>query len=142
MYLCSDKTIFIMEFEGVVLQVLPVFKTQTQRGEFVKQEVVFEQPGEFTRKVCVAFTGERIQSAAELKPGEKVKVSFNIESREWNGRWFTEARGWKIEKLQGAQPQYVAPQQPAAGYPVYSTPVPEAPRSEGAAPNEVDDVPF
>jgi len=128
-----------MEFEGVVLQVLPVFKTQTQRGEFVKQEVVFEQSGEYSRKVCVAFTGDRVQPASELKPGDKAKISFNVESREWNGRWFTEVRGWKIEK-QGAAQQYSAPQQPAAGYPVYSAPSSE--ETVGSSPSEVEDVPF
>lgn len=148
-----------MEFEGVVLQVLPVFKTNTQRGEFVKQEVVFEQPGEFSRKVCVAFTGDRVPQAQALNPGEKVKISFNIESREWNGRWFTEIRGWKLERLdaQGAAPQYGAPQppqygapqppqygtpQPSAGaYPVYSTPAAES-TSEGPTSNPVEDIPF
>ncbi len=140
-----------MEFEGIVLQVLPEFRTQTQRGEFVKQEVVFEQPGEFTRKVCVGFTGDRAATAAQLKPGEKVKISFNVESREWNGRWFTEVRGWKIEKPGQNYPQPqggATPLQPASnvqGYPTYANqPVEPSQPTKGpsSTPDEVDDLPF
>ncbi len=49
-----------MEFEGTVLKVLPVVKGTSQRGEWIKQEVVFELPGEFNRKLCVGFWGGRV----------------------------------------------------------------------------------
>lgn len=90
-----------MEFEALVIQLLPMVKGVSSRGEWVKQEVVFEQAGEFGRKVCVSFWGDKAQDAAELKPGEKVKVSANVESREHNGRWYTEVRAWKLAKEGG-----------------------------------------
>lgn len=92
-----------MEFEGVVHKVLPVVKGNGQRGEWVKQEVVFELPGEFNKKVCVGFWGDKAQDAGMLKEGEKIAVSINVESREYNGRWFTEARAWKMTRV-AAQP--------------------------------------
>ena len=58
-----------MEFEGTVWSVLPVVKGTSARGEWVKQEVVFEQPGEFSRKVCVSFWGDRAQEAGALQKG-------------------------------------------------------------------------
>ena len=48
-----------MEFEGTVYKVLPVVKGTSQRGEWMKQEVVFELPGEFNRKICVASGATR-----------------------------------------------------------------------------------
>lgn len=46
-----------MEFEGTVWRVLPLVKGTSARGEWMKQEVVFELPGEFNRKLCVGFWG-------------------------------------------------------------------------------------
>lgn len=91
-----------MEFEGSVIQLLPQVKGVSARGEWVKQEVIFEQTGEFGRKLCVSFWGDKAQDVAALKPGDKVKVAANVESREYNGRWYTEVRAWKIEKDQSA----------------------------------------
>ena len=59
-----------MEFEGTVYKVLPVVKGTSQRGEWMKQEVVFELPGEFNRKICVGFWGDKAQEAGTLRPGD------------------------------------------------------------------------
>lgn len=87
-----------MEFEGTVIGVLPVVKGTSQRGEWSKQEVVFELPGEFNRKICVGFWGDKALDAGSLKPGEVVTVSTNVESKEYNGRWYTEVRGWRMQR--------------------------------------------
>lgn len=119
-----------MEFEGIVYKVLPVVKGTSQRGEWIKQEVVFELPGEFSRKVCVGFWGDKAHDAGALKEGEKVSVSINVESREYNGRWFTEARAWKMSRVSAEPRQVPAPDMP---------PFPE----ESPYANEpADDLPF
>ncbi len=130
-----------MEFEGSVIQLLPQVKGVSARGEWVKQEVIFEQTGEFGRKLCVSFWGDKAQDVAALKPGDKVKVAANVESREYNGRWYTEVRAWKIEKDNPASasqsPDYGwgAPASPPAGdMPPVS---PEEPVKD-----EFDDLPF
>lgn len=92
-----------MDFEANVHMVLSPVKGQGARGEWTKQEVVFELPGEFNRKICVGFWNDRAPDAAALRPGDRVAVSINVESREYNGRWFTEARGWKLSRIE-AQP--------------------------------------
>ena len=122
-----------MEFKGLVYKVLPVVKGQGTRGEWVKQEVVFEQPDEFNRKLVVGFWGDKAQDAAALKPGEMVEVAVNLESREYNGRWYTEARAWKLTRAAAAQPAAPAmpdmPPMPTVEEPSYST-------------LEADDMPF
>ncbi len=87
-----------MEFEGVVHKIMPPVSGASARGTWTKQEVVFEMPAEFNKKACVSFWGDKVQEVAQLHPGDRVKVSFNIESREYNGRWFTELRAWRIVK--------------------------------------------
>ena len=120
-----------MEFEGTVYKVLPLVKGTSQRGEWMKQEVVFELPGEFNRKICVGFWGDKAHDAGALREGEKVAVSINVESREYNGRWFTEARGGKMTRA-AAQP----PMPDAVDMPPFAE---ESPAYSNAP---ADDLPF
>ncbi len=149
-----------MDLELTVNMLLPVVKGQSARGEWTKQEVIFEIPGEFSRKLCVGFWNDRAVDAAALRPGDRVALSVNIESREYNGRWYTEVRAWRMSKLDVAQQpnQAMGGGQPMAS----STPAATAAAQSGgyaaAAPvggnnmaatqetatsaDEVDDLPF
>lgn len=124
-----------MEFEGVVWRVLPQIKGTSARGEWVKQEVVFELPGEFNRKICVGFWGDKADDAATLKPGETIAVSANVESREYNGRWYTEVRAWRINRKSTAESQPYA----AENLPPLDAFSAEEPVSSAT---DVDDLPF
>lgn len=122
-----------MDFEGKVLTVLPVVKGTNARGEWVKQEVIFEQPGEFNRKICVGFWGDKAAEAGTLQPGEMVNISANVESREFNGRWYTDVRAWRMTRK---APAAASPAPDAL--PPLDTFTPE----ESADSKEVDDLPF
>lgn len=125
-----------MELEGTVHRVLPVVKGQSARGEWQKQEIVLEQPGDYNRKVCLSFWGDRVLDAAKLREGDKVTASVNLESREYNGRWFTEVRVWRIQQVQ--------PEVPAdAGVPPMDLPpVGLGDFESSSAADETDDLPF
>lgn len=90
-----------MDFELTVLNLLPLTTGQGARGEWKKQEVIFEQPGEFNRKLCIGFWNDKAVEAAGLRPGDRVALSVNVESREYNGRWYTEVRAWRMSRLEG-----------------------------------------
>ncbi len=136
-----------MDFDATVYRILPVVKGQGQRGEWTKQEVVFELPGEFSRKVCVAFWGDKAQDAAGLREGETVNVQINLESREHNGRWFTEARAWRVTRKGADAPQGYAAAPSYDAAPSYGTPAPKAAPVGEVPPmpskaDDVDDLPF
>ena len=122
-----------MDFEGTVLTVLPVVKGTNARGEWIKQEVIFEQPGEFNRKICVGFWGDKAAEAGTLRPGEVVNISANVESREFNGRWYTDVRAWRMTRK---APAAAAPAPDTL--PALDAFVPEEPADS----KEVDDLPF
>ena len=91
-----------MEFEGTVYKILPVTKGTSARGEWQRQDVVFEMnEGSFTRKICVTFFNKP-EDVARLKEGSTYNVSVNIESREYNGRWYTDIRAWRLQPKQEA----------------------------------------
>jgi len=56
-----------------------------------------ETPGQYPKKVCLHLWGEKVDEH-KLSPGDKITASVNVESREYNGRWYTDVRAWKIQK--------------------------------------------
>jgi hypothetical protein len=120
-----------MEIIGKIAQMLPLVTGQGKNGEWRKQEFILEiADGQYPKKVCLSLWGDKIDQAG-LALNETVKVFFDLESREYNARWFTEARAWKVEKQgAGSSAQASAPQAQAA-----------PPPSFNASPVE-DDLPF
>jgi hypothetical protein len=103
-----------MEVIGTVFQVLPVVTGQGKKGQWAKQDVVLETEGQYPKKVCISIWGQDKINKYDLEFGMKVKASINLESREHNGRWFTEITAWKIENdSQPRQRQQEAPPAPA-----------------------------
>lgn len=127
-----------MEFEGVVYKIMPPTRGTSARGDWQRQEVIFELPQEFSRKVCVIFFNKE-SDVARLKEGMTCIVSVNIESREYNGKWYTDVRAWRVQPKQEEAPAMPAmPAMPEAA--------PFGEESQYAAPAapmaEVDDLPF
>jgi len=86
-----------MEIQGTVIQVLPLVTGQGKNGTWHKQEFILETPGQYPKKVCLSLWGQELINKYDLETGLKITAHINIESREYNGRWFTEVRVWKIE---------------------------------------------
>ena len=133
-----------LEIEGTISQKLPVQSGNSARGPWAKQEFILEFPdGNFTAKACFTAWGqEKVQDLAKYQVGDKVKVSFNLKSREYNGRWYNDLQIWKIAPA-GAQP--AQPAQPAA--PVQTAPpaFPQAPAptlEDMPAEDAGEDLPF
>ncbi len=91
-----------MEIKGKIIHVLPLQEGVSKAGNpWKKQEYVLETLEQYPRKVCFDLFGDKAdQYRAEI--GDEVVLSFDIESREYNGRWFTSIRGWKLEKTSDA----------------------------------------
>ena len=88
-----------MEVEGKVIVVLPERTGTSRTGNPWKvREYVLETTNEaYPRKIAFDFFGDRADQFP-LAMGDNIKLSFDIESREYNGRWYTSIRGWKAEK--------------------------------------------
>ncbi|GAB2782606.1 DUF3127 domain-containing protein [Rhabdobacter roseus] len=86
-----------MELTGAVISLLPEVSGQGKNGTWRKQEFVLEIPAQYPRKVCITMWGDKIDQF-NLKVGDSVTASIDIESREYNGRWYTEVKAWKVEK--------------------------------------------
>lgn len=90
------------EITGKVIKILPEQTGQGQFGKWVKQEFVIETTDKYPKKVCFTTWGDKTDDLKKIFPGDTVTVSFNPESREYNERWYTDLKAWKIQK-EGAE---------------------------------------
>ena len=125
-----------MQLTAKLVQVLPLQSGQGKNGEWRKQDIILETEGQYPRKLCVAIWGDKI-NPSQLEVGNNLTIDFDVESREFNGRWYTDVKAWKIE-IAGATPMGVAPNFPMdapmpAPAPAAMPPLPE---------NKTDDLPF
>lgn len=86
-----------IEISGILIQKLPQQTGQGKNGPWIKQEFIIETQEQINRKICVSCWGDKADSIHKYAIGDSLKLSVNIESREYNGRWYTDVRAWKID---------------------------------------------
>jgi len=119
-----------MEIKGKLIKLLPPQTGEGKNGPWKKQEIIVEIPGQYPKSVCVAIWGDKI-SESQLQIGNMLNIFFDVESREFNGRWYTDVKAWKIESVAGSAPSNNEFQNS-------EPPLPEPPD----IPDESDDLPF
>jgi hypothetical protein len=89
-----------MELQGKIIKVLPMQSGTGKTGsEWRKQEFVIETPGTYPKKVALTVWNERTMDLQSLALGQEIKAYIDIESREYNERWYTDIKAWKLEKV-------------------------------------------
>ena len=131
-------------FEGTVFSILPEQTGTSARGEWHSQNVVFEMQNNspYTRTVSVKFFNKR-DDVARLVTGAAYKVTFDIESREFNGRWYTDILGRRVEPKEAAQMAQAPYSEPIPAAAPMAAPMPtEEPAMPAQSAPIVDDLPF
>jgi len=83
-----------MEITGTIIKILPQQTGQGKNGEWKKQEFVIQTDGPYPKNVCFTVWNNKI-NMNDLSDNQKVKVSFDPESREFNGRYYTDLIAWR-----------------------------------------------
>ncbi len=130
-----------MEVQGKIIHDLKEQAGVSKAGNsWKKHEYVLETQESFPKQIHFDFFGDRADQYP-LNVGDEIKLSFDIESREYNGRWYTSIRGWKAEKVTlGAAPAQ-QPAQPAAPDATAPVAAPAAPQPDFGS-SATDDLPF
>lgn len=126
-----------MEIKGKIIYKLPLQSGVSKAGNnWSKQEYVLETVESYPKKVHFDFFGEDRINQYNLEVGQFIKLYFDIESRPFNGRWYTSIRGWKAEPAD--------PNAPVAGATVAAAPVQMAAPApmQGAAPAPAPAAPY
>lgn len=94
-----------MEVTGIIRLKLPMQSGVSKAGNnWSKQEYVLETQEAYPKKIFFSFFGDRANQYP-LEQNDVVRLSFDIDSHEYNGRWFTSINAWKAEKLDASQMQ-------------------------------------
>ena len=89
-----------MEIIGKLIQKLPMQSGISKTGNsWQKQEFVIETLEQFPRKICANLWGDRTAVLEMLNMDDKVVMSFDLESREFNGKWYTDVKAYKLEPV-------------------------------------------
>ncbi|HNY56058.1 MAG TPA: DUF3127 domain-containing protein [Chitinophagales bacterium] len=87
-----------MELSGKVFKAMPVESGEGKNGVWKKQQIIIEiDNGKYPKKVAVVFWGDLVNSDA-FAEGRDISVEFDVESREYNGKWYTDVKAWRINK--------------------------------------------
>lgn len=85
--------------EGKLVQVLDPQSGTSTRGDWKKQDFILETTEQYPKKVCISCWNEKADELNNYKPNDMLKIAVNIESREYNSRWYTDIKAWKMEAL-------------------------------------------
>lgn len=92
-----------MEIKGKFLELLEPKTGQSSRGNWKKQDFIIETEDQFPKKVCISNWNDKVDLTA-LSPGAEITAHVNVESREYNGNWYTDIKIWKLETGSSSPP--------------------------------------
>jgi len=121
-----------LKVSGKILSILPTQTGQGKNVDWKKQDVVIETEGDYPKKICVSFWNDKVSDS--FKVGQPLTAHINIESREYNGKWYTDVKVWKYDGM----PQKEQSDNSQSQEQSYSAPVNNG--NGGGAPP--DDLPF
>lgn len=101
-----------MEIIGKVVQLGTLTEGSSPRGPWKKQELIIETLEQYPKKVCLMCWNDRVNEANGFFVGQTIKAQISIESREFNGKWYTDVRAIRLDVDQPtAQPVAQQPMQ-------------------------------
>ena len=123
--------VMTLEISGKIVEILEVKSGQSANGEWRKQEYVLETEAQYPKKVCFMAWGDKIDQF-NIQKGETVEVSIDLESREYNGRWYTDVKAWKVSRDDAT----------AGSPPPFDDQYRYEPPNKNSSPIGNDDIPF
>ena len=134
-----------MEITGKVLAVLELQSGTSKKGsEWKKRDFVIETLDEkFPKKVCFTLFGDRADACPSIN--NVVKVAFDIDAHEYNGKWFNSVNAWKVEPAQAqqqAEPKQAEPTPRTSIPPQQAAPAPVANSNPAPSNSSITDLPL
>ena len=126
-----------MEISGKIIAVLPLQSGQGKNGLWRTQDYVLETADQYPKKVCFNLFNDKIDKFT-IALDDTVTISFDIESREYNGRWYTSIRAWNVKKEDAANANNTVSQPGISSFP----PASSAPFGPSDDQDNLTDLPF
>ena len=92
-----------MQVTAKLIQLLPLQTGTGKTGSaWKKQDIIVETNAQYPKKICISIWGDKIDRSV-LQEGALLTISFDVESREYNGRWYTDVKAWKVEPAEAGR---------------------------------------
>ncbi|MCH5174592.1 MAG: DUF3127 domain-containing protein [Prevotellaceae bacterium] len=137
-----------MEFTGRIIKVLePRGGVSSRTGNPWKTQdfVIEETVGQYPKRMVFNVFGEENLSRFNIQEGQELTVSFDINAREYNGRWFNDIRVWNVVSAPTAAPAAQSSEptaQPIAPFPPAEQSAAPAQPSFDSTEDDSSDLPF
>jgi len=95
-----------MNITAKLTQLLPLQTGMSKNGQWRKQDIIVETDSQYPKKICISIWGDKIDEK-QLIIGNILDISFDLESREFNNKWYTDIKAWKIETVIKNVPEIV-----------------------------------
>jgi hypothetical protein len=115
-----------MEITGKLLAILPETTGESAKGKWFKRDIIIETMESYPKKIAVTFFTKERSLVGGVGLGTEITCHVNIESKEYNGKWFTNINAWKYEAKQTAS----------------KAPAPTSDSPKSFQDDSVDDLPF
>ena len=89
-----------MEIQGKFFCTLPVQTGEGRNGQWKKQDFVIETEGKYPKKAAFTLFGDKIDMIDRRQPGDMLTVKFEIESREYQGKYYTNLSAFSVTSAQ------------------------------------------
>jgi len=93
-----------LSLTGTVKKVLEEQSGEGRNGPWRKQEFILQTDGNYPKDVCIVQWGDNIDQFS-VQEGERLTAHIDIASREYNGRWYTDVKAWRVERDEMGAPQ-------------------------------------
>ena len=132
------------DITGKVIAILEPqrFVSQKNGNEYVTTVFVIETQGQYPKKVAMKVMGEDKFKQMRIVMGGTYNVSFDVESREWKGKWFTECQAWRTQRVDGTQEQTQQATTQTTQKPSTSPAQNHLPENKGGDGEQNEDLPF
>ncbi len=86
-----------MEIQGTLKQILKTESGESKSGKtWQKQTIIVETQETYPKLIAIEVSEKAISRLQDYRIGHTITCSINIESREYNGKWYTSINAWKI----------------------------------------------
>lgn len=91
-----------MKIKETVKKVLPMtsFQSKTSGDTFYQRDLILVTDEQYPKEIALTFKGANCKLLDVINPGDTVEVTFDISSRESNGRYYTTLNAWKLDIIQ------------------------------------------
>lgn len=86
---------YSMQLTAKLLTLIPLQTGKGKNGDWKKQDFIVKTGDTYPKKICISVWGDKINPSV-LVVGNELKIDFDVESREYNGGWYTDVKAWKI----------------------------------------------